>query len=114
MTIDLNSLKLSAEDAAPGGKKERMTSLRDSLTQKKHVLTRMVGTTDSPGLYPANLKKSIQGAGAIKTMTDSSKSVILQEYQTYLSCIEDLMKKISEETLALVSVMYTVEGLNKH
>ena len=82
MTIDLNSLKLSAEDAGPGGKKERMTSLRDSLTQKKHVLTRMVGTSDSPGLDPENLKKSIQGAGAIWTLTDWSSSIILQEYQT--------------------------------
>ena len=78
MTIDLNSLKLSPEDAAAGGKKERMISLRDSQVQKKHVLTRMVGTADSPGLYPANLKESIQGAGAIEAMSDSSKSMILQ------------------------------------
>ena len=112
MTVDLNSLKLSLEDVAAGGTKERMISLRDSLVQKKHVLTRMVGTETSPGLYPANLKKSIQGAGALEAMSDSSKSVILQEFQTYTSGIEYLIKKIHEETLALVSVIFTVEKKN--
>ena len=90
-----------------------MNSLRNSLKQRKNILTRFVGTSENPGLYPSNLKKSIQNTGPIETMTDAKRSIIMQEFQIYVSSIEDSVKKIREETMELVSEIYSVdEDLN--
>ena len=91
MTVDLNSLKLSPMDEGP--KKERMNPLRDSLRQRKNVLTGFVRTSEKPGMYPDNLKKSIQNAGLVESMTDAKQTIIMQEFQIYVLGIEDSVKK---------------------
>ena len=106
MTMDISKLKLSAEE------KERMASLRDSLTQKKHVLSRVAGTDTGPGMYTVDLKQSLQAAGALDEMAESTKSAILAEYKTCNAGIEDLMRKIREESMALVNMILSVEGQN--
>ena len=91
MTVDLISLKLSPTDEGP--KKEQMNRLRDSLRHRKKVLTSFVRTSEKPEIYPDNLKKSIQNAGPVKSMTDAKQTIIMQEFQIYVLGIEDSVKK---------------------
>ena len=73
----------------------------------------IVRTSEIPWMYPNNLKKSIQNAGPIESMTDAKRNIIMQEFLIYVSGIEDSVKKIREETLELVSEIYSVdEDLN--
>ena len=62
-----------------------------------------MGSTEKPGLYPENFKKSIQNGGPVASMSEATKATITTEFKTYISRIEDSVKKICEETLELVS-----------
>ena len=106
MVMDISKLNLSTEE------KGTMASLRDSLKQKKHVLSRVAGTDTGPGMYTADFKQSLQAAGALDAMAESTKSAILAECKTYQAGIEDLMRKIREESMALVNMILSVEGTN--
>ena len=89
-----------------------MASLRDSLIRKQHILSRVAGTDTSPGFYTVSLQQSIQIAGALNEMSEISKSAILTEYLTYTAAVEDLVNRVREESLALISMIFSVEGQN--
>ena len=110
---DIKNLKLSPSD--DGTKKDRMEKLCDSLKNQNNVFTRLVGSNVKPGLYPENLKKSIQEGGPAAAMSDATEATIMQEYSTYIAGIEDAIKKIREETLQLVSEIFSIdESIDDH
>ena len=94
-----------------------MDRFRDSLKNRKHAFTHLVGSNVKPELYPENLKKSIQEGGPAGAMPlpNATKATIMQEFNTYVSGIEDAIKKIHEETLQLVSEIFSIdESINEH